>query len=451
MRPRVPANRRTKNTSTAALAAAAQQRAQNGESSSTNGSGMSLSAMSSKPIPPLPHDGPFTFEIIVFAYMTVALLLQYLHLYKSVWWLPHSYNSYAVNFYLIDPLLIVFSCVVLVRRVAWTMLRKCLTLTVPSVWLQSFVIVARSLTTLTVLTALLYMAYRIVQRHPIVNILYLAYPVSLYFLLFGLSGEPFLELTPDQTSGKGRIYRDKTGAYHCSTTTSYSGVCGTTPNNSPAEVVRQEVNVMKSDFNGRLKQVLFNSMVSTYYAAFVPCCFAQSSLHYDTAWVFRHGLLVLVGGSVLYVVQVFPSTYTHMMHRTAVKLGQWTKVEGRISYAFYSQWSPSTVWPSGSFVRHGKDLYKAEGVPSCAEPGNTSQSRFYSVFHEPTSILGGLLMVQSGLVLAQHLSLTWSSFWYQLISESLLLFANYYSLFKLLRDYLVFWRLSALDKGDKEN
>ena len=49
-----------------------------------------------KPIPVIAHDGPLQFEIIMFAYMVVALLLQYLHLYKSVWWLPHSYNSYAV-------------------------------------------------------------------------------------------------------------------------------------------------------------------------------------------------------------------------------------------------------------------------------------------------------------------------------------------------------------------
>lgn len=56
-------------------------------------------------------------------------------------------------------------------------------------------------------------------------------------------------------------------------------------------------------------------------------------------------------------------------------------------------------------------------------------------------------MVQSGLVLAQHLSLAWSVLWYQLISEAILLFANYYALFKLTRDYLVFWKMSPAEKG----
>jgi hypothetical protein len=62
------------------------------------------------------------------------------------------------------------------------------------------------------------------------------------------------------------------------------------------------VQVLKTDFNARLKQVLFNSIVSVYYAAFVPCCFAPNALHYDFAWVGRHALLVWVGGFVLYLV-----------------------------------------------------------------------------------------------------------------------------------------------------
>ena len=32
---------------------------------------------------------------------------------------------------------------------------------------------------------------------------------------------------------------------------------------------------MKQDFNMRLKQILFNSIVSVYYGAIVPCLFAQ--------------------------------------------------------------------------------------------------------------------------------------------------------------------------------
>ena len=46
----------------------------------------------------------------------------------------------------------------------------------PAAWAQSFVIVARSLNTLVVLFGLLWLAYGIVQLHPVVNMLYLTYP-----------------------------------------------------------------------------------------------------------------------------------------------------------------------------------------------------------------------------------------------------------------------------------
>ena len=41
------------------------------------------------------------------------------------------------------------------------------------------------------------------------------------------------------------------------------------------DVVREEVEMLKTDFNDRMKQVLFNSMLSAYYMTFVPLCFAQ--------------------------------------------------------------------------------------------------------------------------------------------------------------------------------
>ena len=44
------------------------------------------------------------------------------------------------------------------------------------------------------------------------------------------------------------------------------------------ETVREEVEILKTDFNNRIKQVLFNSMLCAYYMGFVPLCFAQVSL-----------------------------------------------------------------------------------------------------------------------------------------------------------------------------
>jgi len=487
MKPRIPASRKS-----GGSRVASGQRHQPQENNSINDSAstaasgkdsfMATAAELRKPIPMISHDGPIVFEAFIFIYCMMALLLQYLHLYKSVWWLPHSYNSYAMNFYLIDKQLILFCGLVLVRRLVWTLIKRLILAVTPSAWAKSFVIVARSLNTFAILLGLLYLAASIVQNHPLINMLYLTYPVTLYALLFGLSGEEFLELTPSTSNNAAyscgasksiKIVSDaKTGFYHTTGPSSFptintapwleqkADVMGrATPQGQPGlnqipatsqhpnthpGLIRHEVAVLKADFNARLYQILFNTIVSAYYGAVIPCLFAQSTLYYDLAWVGRHALLVGVGAFVLYVVQCFPSSYVLMMNRTATLLGQWVKLESNRSALVVNNlcatWSSGMVCPINTTVKYQNKLYKSEGQTNCAEPGNPTHSRFYTLFKEPSLILSVLLIVQSGLVMAQHISLTWSSHWYQLLSEALMLFSNYYALFKVLRDYIVFWR-----------
>ena len=77
---------------------------------------------------------------------------------------------------MIDPLIIGFSLLVLVRRLVWTLIKKGIYVLIPAGWTESFILVLRSLTTFFILISLLFLAHLIVQHHPVVNILYLAYP-----------------------------------------------------------------------------------------------------------------------------------------------------------------------------------------------------------------------------------------------------------------------------------
>ena len=43
-----------------------------------------------------------------------------------------------------------------------------------------------------------------------------------------------------------------------------------------------------------------------------------------------------------------------------------------------------------------------------------------------------------------------TTFRYQLISEGIMLFGNYYALFKLVRDYIVFWRFFVVDNNKEQ-
>ena len=92
-------------------------------------------------------------------------------------------------------------------------------------------------------------------------------------------------------------------------------------------------------------------------------------------------------------------------------------MEGRISANFYNQWSAASLWPGAAIVRHGKDLYKAEGPVNAAEPGNTSHMRYYALFGDPSLLVCALLMVQASLVTFQLLVIAKSQFWYHLMSQ----------------------------------
>lgn len=47
-------------------------------------------------VPDVPTDSNLIFELIIFGFSVMCLCLQYINLYKTVWWLPHSHANYAL-------------------------------------------------------------------------------------------------------------------------------------------------------------------------------------------------------------------------------------------------------------------------------------------------------------------------------------------------------------------
>jgi len=362
-------------------------------------------------------------------YSVSGLCLQYVNLYRSVWWLQHSYNSTAVSFYLIDPSIIAVSVFLLSRRLVWLALRAAFIQLLGVSPTGRFLSCSKYCFIGLLLLLISYMSYFIMKNHSLVTILYLIYPASVYVILFGISLAPFVDLLP-ASQGKVRIFKDKVGIYR--TNLAAAGGVVTSP-----ELVRMEVAITKTDFNARLKQVLFNSLLNSYYAGAIPCLFAQSFLQIEFWWVLQHTCIIFVGSVTLYLVQLFPAGYHNLLHRGVLGLGIWQRMTGRLSPSFYNTWSAATMWPYGAIVRHGKDLYRAEGAVNAAEPGNTQHVRYYYLFADPSVATGCVLTLQGALVTGQLYLLIRSHVWYHLISQGILLFIHYYTLFKLARDYFV--------------
>ncbi|XP_077293544.1 transmembrane protein 39A isoform X2 [Arctopsyche grandis] len=386
------------------------------------------------PFPNIPHDGDLLFELMTFIFTALAAGAQFLNLYRTVWWLPHSFTSQTMNFYLIDFHVVLFILIVLGRRLLFILCSSALRNISPTKFLPA-VLRVLNITILTiVMSALGWCIYHLFPKHPILSIFFLCYPASVYLLLFGMHGAPFIQL---DVPG----YRPP----HC---------CA---NGAPA--IRNEVEMLKADFNQRLKQIIFSSLVGAYYAGFVPWCFAQHFLHYDVYRIIRHLALVWLGLFTQHAAHCLSARYCDHLHRAALHLGRWelkgsastislthnpiSSGSSSLTSGFPSSTSPiglwchKRLWAAGSVVRYGKWTYTSVGCMTAAEPGNLMHLRFHILFYNPYYVMCMLLCLQMSLVVMLLVFLMYTTEWHFILSLALLLFSNYYTLFKLIRDYLV--------------
>lgn len=106
------------------------------------------------PFPDVPQPSEIMAELVMFMYTALAASTQFLHLYRSVWWLPDSNSTQAVvsptpslpfdlprgfllqNFYLIDTYLVVFIMVLLSRRFMYCVLMRLLQFMCPRIFVR---------------------------------------------------------------------------------------------------------------------------------------------------------------------------------------------------------------------------------------------------------------------------------------------------------------------------
>nr|XP_046191101.1 transmembrane protein 39A [Oncorhynchus gorbuscha] len=405
-------------------------------------------------IPDLPLDSSLLFEFLLFLYLLVALFVQYINIYRTVWWYPYSHPaaSTSLNFHLMDYHLAIFITVMLARRLVWTIVSEA-SQTSPCSLVRYVVLIAARLSLLTLCGwVLCWTLVNLFKNHSVLNLLFLGYPFGVYVPLCCFHQESRAQPVPsdcsysDQDLSHGPFFRPKDFLallrenLREQFTTPGHIPHHTCPQPPSPELIRSEVEELRSDFNRRIKEVLFNSLFSAYYVAFLPLCFVKSTQYYDMRWSCEHLIMVWINAFVMLMSQLLPPSYCDLLHRSAGHLGRWQKLE----HGFYSNapqhvWSESTVWPQGVLVRQSRSLYKAVGSISTSSP--VSVVILFIVlqflFHKPLLILNLLIWMESSVVLYQLYSLLRSDSWNHTLSLGLILFCNYYVLFKLLRDRIV--------------
>ncbi|XP_076619333.1 transmembrane protein 39A isoform X1 [Colletes latitarsis] len=378
------------------------------------------------PIPVVPIDGHLTFEALSLVASIIAASLQMLNLYRTVWWLPHSYNNYSMNFYLVDPYLLVFIVTMVARQFIYSLLCRLIDISSPVRWLSAAQKIMRIILLIVVMSVLCWCLYHMAERHNSMKIFYLCYPsLSVYFVMFGVSAAPFFDISTvplcNKDVKKTKFLLDKP-LHNCSLN---------------ASAIRAEVSTLRSDFNRRLKRALFASSSSAYVCGIAPIIFVPQHLHFNVSWVVQHVIMFWLGRISAHFSQAYPVRYCDVLHRAALHLGRWVKIENRNNHTYAQTWNDSVLWPHGSIVRHNKEIYRSEGLCTVAEPGNSNHYRFYALFSNPTMLLCSLLGLQLLLVGVQLFILLRTTDWYQVLSITLLLLINYYTLFKIIRDYLI--------------
>ncbi|XP_066594836.1 transmembrane protein 39A [Prorops nasuta] len=382
------------------------------------------------PIPAIPVDSQLTFEALSLVVSSFAAGLQMLNLYRTVWWLPHSYNNYSMNFYLIDPYLVTFIATMIARRFVYTLFHHIIDMSSPVQWLSLAQRIMRISLLIIVMGIISWCLYCMAEKHNSMKIFYLCYPsLSVYFLMFGMSVGPFFDVSTTslhlKEDKKTRFILDKP-LHNCSLN---------------ASAVRAEVATLRADFNRRLKRALFTSSGSAYVCGIAPIVFVPQHLHFNITWVVQHIILFWLGRISAHFAQAYPVRYCDVLHKAALHLGRWCKIENRGNQMLAQNWSDTVLWPHGSIVRYNKEIYRSEGLCTAAEPGNPNHYRFHALFHNPTILLFSLLGLQLLVVGAQLFILSRTTEWYQILSMTLLLILNYYTLFKIARDYLVCWKI----------
>lgn len=421
------------------------------------------------PTPDIPMMNFLQFEVILLSYLVMAMQIQYMNIYKA-------------NFYVMDYHLIVFTTLILFRRVAWLILKQTLASEVLHTFAYWSKVALKSVLLLSMVALCLWSLYNIMQNSAFEDVLFLCYPFGVYLWTFGFTVNPYshcvlFKLGTHQSPQVQELITDNTSLFHQAVTlqnlpinsmtqvanrsktkmhemngntkTTSRETNGHVVNGSSAatkkstclrdqcamspDTVRYEAECLRTDFNLRMKQIIFNSVISAYYVAFIPLKFTQNGwLYYDIAWSAQHIFFVWVNTFVLLVNFLVPHHYIDGLHKCALHLGGWKKYNGQRETPHV--WSPLTIWPQDTLVRHSKGLFRGIGKHNTASPGDTHHSRFYFIFSSPLRLLNWLVVLQLVASLVQLYVLANSTYWYQYLSVVAMSTINMYLLFRLLRE-----------------
>ncbi|CAI5439714.1 unnamed protein product [Caenorhabditis angaria] len=417
--------------------------------------------------------GELFFECTLFLYSVLALFLQYLNIYKTLWWLPKSYWHYSLKFHLINPYFLSSVGLLLGWRVTmcfWKTITDLIaTISVnQSQFVQScfmiieYAAIKTPLMTLIV-TSFLFSFTRVCHDYPSDSVLYFFFPVMIYILIFFseiISWFGRLKRLLGQWSRSeidaGTLFErllDSPAAQI--DLESVLHMCSTNPIQ-----IREEIDVLIDDFFLRIKKSLFAGISTAFLSILLPCVFVpfQTSqgipqkILINEFWEYQLGLVVGLTAFSLYMTYLLPLNYLDLLHRAAVHLGTWENIQGpKIGHtgsmsSLPSPWVEFNLYADGETVQmpDGK-CYKAKSSQiirtTAAIPENSNHNLFFKCLKKPSNLINAMCTFEFLLIFIQFWMLVLTNDWQHIVTFVLLMFANYLLLAKLFKDKIIIGRI----------
>uniref|UniRef100_A0A0N5AI79 Transmembrane protein n=1 Tax=Syphacia muris TaxID=451379 RepID=A0A0N5AI79_9BILA len=425
--------------------------------------------------------GELFFECTLFLYSVLALFLEYLNLYKTLWWLPKSHWSWTMKFHLINPYLL--SCVGLllgmrVTKCFWNTITKWIagysqgaSGTLMIFWKMFEWLCFKIPMFLMVASSFMFSFSRVYADYSTKSLIYFCFPLVIFVIFFFFeiahAVHRFISMVHyalkvggwEHITSAPLLYPQFVGPAGLLDIDNVAHMCSTNP-----VQIREEVSILSRDFNLRLKHCIFSGLFTAYFSIFIPYIFTPEKspsgipqkMYIDGMWVAELFVIVAFTAFSLYTTYVLPLQYGDLLHRSAVHLGTWKRIDvvpGVINNSSnedtttYPHWSEhqNELYPDRKEVQHGGHIYRAyavSGAPGVAAiPGDLEHLRFSRLASDPLTIVTSMCILQAAFIFVQFVLVLHSIEWQHIITLVLPMCANYTVLYKVLKDRIIISRI----------
>ncbi|KAI6174953.1 hypothetical protein M3Y97_00978400 [Aphelenchoides bicaudatus] len=401
------------------------------------------------------------YECTLFLYSILALFLEYLNLYKTLWWLPKSHWHSSFKFHLINPY--VLSCIGLLLGIRVT---KCFWDTITKKFNQvnadetsvfwsimEYAIIKSPLVTM-ILSSFVFSFSRILHEYELISLVYLAFPLIVYFFTFhGLIRESLQSVYRRWLlrGGDYSTFFSELAYFHIPDGPSIFDSKHVCQVDDRKEFWREAMLLWK-EVNYRFWSCVYIGFYTAYFSVVLPTVFVpkktasglEQKYLTENHWLHLMFFTVFVTSFFLYALYKFPMELIDRLYQCACHLGTWSEIPPiSADETVFTYWDESSrlLHKHNDVVASYYGMFRAERHPHfdkiASSPLNNLHRGIYRLGKDPIAWLRNACIVQAVLIAFQFYALVMATDWQHIFTLVMLMFANYLLLGKFLKDYVI--------------